>query len=152
MLREMPCGKERVFHYRNRVRAAQWLTQRLKDRTWFEFAEVDIEIPKSVAKVRGYVLVLLQQGGACRSRATAYVGLFRAHWQNAWRRKKLVGALSAEKLLVNTPLLRWYVEHGAVVKAVYRTIKYQATKILTWFVEQVMEDRRTGDVRRARRC
>jgi len=32
--------------------------------------------------------------------------------------KKLMGALSAEKLLVCAPLLRWYVEHGAVIKAV----------------------------------
>ena len=33
--------------------------------------------------------------------------------------KKLVGALFAEKLLVYAPLLRWYVEHGAVIMAVY---------------------------------
>ena len=29
--------------------------------------------------------------------------------------KKLVGALSAERLLVYTPLLLWYVNHGAVI-------------------------------------
>ena len=60
--------------------------------------------------------------------------------------KKLVGALSAQKLLLYTPLLRWYVEHGAVIKAVYSTIHYQATKTFTWFAEQVREARRTGDV------
>ena len=64
--------------------------------------------------------------------------------------KKLVGALSAEKLLLYTPLLRWYVEHGAEIKAVYRTIDYQATKIFTWFVEQVTEARRTGDVEKSK--
>ena len=30
--------------------------------------------------------------------------------------KKLVGALSAQKLLLYPPLLCWYVEHGAVIK------------------------------------
>jgi len=37
------------------------------------------------------------------------------------------------------------VEHGAVITAVHRTIDYQATKIFTWFVEQVTEACRTGD-------
>ena len=46
--------------------------------------------------------------------------------------KKLVGAL-----LLYAPLLRWYVEHDAYIKAIYRTIDYQATKIFTWFVKQV---------------
>ena len=37
-------------------------------------------------------------------------------------------------------------EHGTVIKAVYCTIDYQATKIFTWFVEQVTEAHRTRDV------
>ena len=36
--------------------------------------------------------------------------------------KKLVGALSAKKILLYAPLLRWYLEHGAVITNVYRTI------------------------------
>jgi len=60
--------------------------------------------------------------------------------------KKIVGALSAERMLVYTPLLQWYVNHGAVVTKVYRTIDYRPEKILTWFVEQVTEARNTGDV------
>jgi len=60
--------------------------------------------------------------------------------------KKLVGAPSAERMLVYAPLLLWYVNHGAVVTKVYRTIDYQPAKIFPWFVEQVTEGRRTGDV------
>ena len=60
--------------------------------------------------------------------------------------KKLVSALSAEQLLVYAPLLCWYVNHGAVITKVHRTIDYQPAKIFTWFVEQVTEARRTGDV------
>ena len=65
-------------------------------------------------------------------------------------RKKLVGALSVEKLLVYAPLLRWYVDHGGVIKAVHRTIDYQAGKIFPWFVEQVTEARRIGDVEKSK--
>ena len=51
--------------------------------------------------------------------------------------KKLLGTLSAEKVLLYGPLLKWYVDHGAVVKAVYHRIDYQLRKIFTSFPEQV---------------
>ena len=57
--------------------------------------------------------------------------------------KNLVGALSVQKLLFFALLLRWYVEHRAVIKACHHKIDYQATKIFTYFVEQV-----TGSVHR----
>ena len=60
--------------------------------------------------------------------------------------KKLVGALSAQKLLLYAPLLQWYVKHGAEITAVYRTIDYQATKALKWFVDELTEARQSGDV------
>ena len=44
------------------------------------------------------------------------------------------------------PLLLWYVNHGAVVTKVYRTIDYQGAKIFPWFVEQVTEACRKEDV------
>jgi len=56
-----------------------------------------------------------------------------------------VGVLSSRTLLLYASLLRWYVEHGAAITAVHRTIDYQVTKIFTWFVEQATEARRTGD-------
>ena len=49
-------------------------------------------------------------------------------------------------MLVYAPLLRWYVDHGAVITAVYRTVDYQPAKIFPWFVGQVTEARRTGDI------
>ena len=46
MLREMPCGKERVVHYSGefQAEAALILTYRLEEGNWFGFAKVDIEI------------------------------------------------------------------------------------------------------------
>ena len=53
--------------------------------------------------------------------------------------------MSAEELLIYAPLLRWYVDHGAVITKVHRTIDYNPAKSLSWFVEQVTDARRTGD-------
>ena len=60
--------------------------------------------------------------------------------------KKLVGALSAEKLLLYAPLLRWYVYQAALITNLYRTIEYKAANIFKWFMKEVTEARRTGDV------
>ena len=55
ILRDMPSGKERVVHYTCRYTEPRWkaevtrgLVQRLKDGTWFGFAEVDVEIPEDL--------------------------------------------------------------------------------------------------------
>ena len=52
MLEEMPCGKEKVVHYTGgwAARAPLHLAQRLKNGTWFGFAEVDIEIPEPLRR------------------------------------------------------------------------------------------------------
>ena len=61
-----------------------------------------------------------------------------------------MGALSAKRILLYAPLLLWYVNHGAEITKVYRTIDYTPAKIFPWFVEQVTEARRTGDVQKSK--
>jgi len=60
--------------------------------------------------------------------------------------KKTCGGAVAEGLLVYAPLLLWYVNHGAVVTKVYRTIDHQPAKIFPWFMELGTQASRTGDV------
>lgn len=48
--------------------------------------------------------------------------------------KKLLRTLSAEKTLFYTPLLQWYLAHGAEITKVHRTINYKPETIFTWFV------------------
>ena len=59
--------------------------------------------------------------------------------------KKLLGALEADEVLLYTPLLRWYIEHGLELQDVYTTIEYQPGKILAWFVDEVTDARCMGD-------
>lgn len=46
--------------------------------------------------------------------------------------------------------MRWYMDHGVVITAVYQTIGYQAGKVFPWFVEQVTEARRMGVVEKSK--
>ena len=59
--------------------------------------------------------------------------------------KKLLSCLYAEKILLYEPLLKWYLDHGAQITAVYRTIECKKQKIFGWFVDEVTEAGRSGD-------
>jgi len=127
--------------------AAPALTYRLKEGNWFGFAEVDIEIPERLRpKFEEMCPFFYNKKVPVEAVPKHMADYLTRTGRKRGDGKKLVGALSAERLLVYAPLLLWYVNHGAVVTKVYRTIDYQSAKIFSWFVEQVMEARRTGDV------
>ena len=59
--------------------------------------------------------------------------------------QKLLGTLSAKKILLYAPLLEWYLKNGLKVTAVYRTIDYEPREAFSWFVTEVANNRRKGD-------
>ena len=59
--------------------------------------------------------------------------------------KKLLGVMSAKKMLIYAPLLKWYLDNGLKISAVYRIIDYKPQKIFSWFVNEVADNRRAGD-------
>ena len=153
MLREMPCGKEKVVHYTNEYQTdgAPVLKHRLKEGSWFGYAEIDIEIPNHLhQKFEEMCPFFHNKVVPAKAVPEHMLKYLRATGRKRGEDKKLMGTLSAKKILVYAPLLLWYVNHGAVIKRVYRTIDYQPAKIFPWFVEQVTEARRTGDVEKSK--
>jgi len=148
MFREMPCGKGRVVHYSDELQAEAGpvLIHRLKEGNWFGFAEVDIEIPERLYAKSEMCPFFYSKEVPIEAVPKHMRDYLRRTGRNRADGKKLLAALSAERMLVYAPLLLWYVNHGAVVTKVYRTIDYQPAKTFHWFVEQVTEVRRTGDV------
>ena len=153
MLREMPCGKERVVHYEDdyQINSAPVLTHTLKEKSWFGFAEIDIEIPNHLhQKFEEMCPFFYNKVVPAKAVPEHMLKYLRDTGRKRGEDKKLMGTLSAQKMLVYAPLLLWYVNHGAVIKRVYRTIDYTPAKIFPWFVEQVTEARRTGDVEKSK--
>ena len=58
---------------------------------------------------------------------------------------KLLGVMSAKKVLLYAPLLQWYLTNGLKLTAVHRTIDYEPREIFSWFVKEVADNRRKGD-------
>ena len=60
-------------------------------------------------------------------------------------RVMLVGSFRGVKILLATPLLRWYLAHGLVVDRVYQIIEYEPNPCFRRFGESVSAARRAGD-------
>ena len=60
-------------------------------------------------------------------------------------RRMLVGSFHGIKLLLATPLLRWYLAHGLVVDRVYQVVSYEPKPCFQNFGDSVSSARRAGD-------
>ena len=61
-------------------------------------------------------------------------------------RRKLVGSFRGDKILLATPLLRWYLEHGLELTRVYQVFAYTPIPCIRRFGDAVSTARREGDV------
>ena len=60
-------------------------------------------------------------------------------------RKKLLGVMKAKKILLYTPLIEWYLQHGLRLAAVHQLIEYEPSIPFSWFPEEVANARREAD-------
>ena len=61
-------------------------------------------------------------------------------------RRMLVGSYRGDKILLATPLLRWYMDHGLEVTHVYQVVEYDPVPCFRRFGDAVSTARREGDV------
>ena len=59
-------------------------------------------------------------------------------------RRLLVGGMKAEKILLATPLLKYYLQKGVKVTRVYQVLEFQKMKCFEKFCETVTNARRQG--------
>ena len=59
--------------------------------------------------------------------------------------RKLLGVMKAKRILLYTPLLKWYIEHGLKVTAYHQLLQYTPGWPFDWFPEEVAEARRQAD-------
>ena len=147
MMKEMPCGPGVVMTYNDPQAAAKVFPNMVGTLEWFGFAEVDIEVPEELWPEFEEFPPLFINRSVPDNLVPQHM---HDYLQNSKRKrfpdqKKLLGVFSAKKILLYAPLLRWYLDNGLKLTAVYRTIDYEPQKIFEWFVKEVADDRRKGD-------
>ena len=147
MMKEMPCGKETITHYQTPEIAARFLPNRLANGHWLGFAEVDIEVSRELwERFEEFPPLFINQAVP----DTSVPQHMQDYLRDSGRTrnptgKKLLGVMSAKKMLIYAPLLRWYLDNGLKITAVYHTMDYKPQKIFNWFVKEVADNRRADD-------
>jgi hypothetical protein len=59
-------------------------------------------------------------------------------------RRALIGGMFGD-ILLTTPLLKWYLEHGLAVTEVYEVLEYTPNSYFQTFADNVSSARRAGD-------
>ena len=60
-------------------------------------------------------------------------------------RKLLIGGMKGEHLLLATPLLKWYLEHGMCVTKIHEVVEYNSAECFKQFMKDVTQARVDGD-------
>ena len=139
---EMPCGKEKVFHCDPEERDE--IIQNVLNDKLFGFFEVDIEVPEQKRKRFSefcplFVISEVPEDQIPQHMKDYKISTGRKMIKN---NKKLLGVMKAEKILIYSPLLKWYLNHGLQVTKIHRYISYTSGRPFKWFPEEVSSARR----------
>ena len=108
---EMPCGKEKVFQ--NPEEKDKLIQNVLNDKL-FGFFQVDIEVPEQLLDKFSefsplFILSEVPEDQIPQHMQDYKINTGRKKIKN---NKKLLGVMKAEKILLYSPLLKWYLNHG----------------------------------------
>ena len=142
---EMPCGKEKVFKC-NPGEKDELIQNVLNDKL-FGFFEVDIEVPEQKRKRFSEFCPLFVISEVPEEQIPQHMKDYKINTGRKMikNNKKLLGVMKAEKILLYSPLLKWYLNHGLQVTKIHRYISYTSGRPFKWFPEEVSSARRAAD-------
>ena len=142
---EMPCGKEKVFKC-NPGGKNEIIQNVLNDKLFGVF-EVDIEVPEQKRKRFSEFCPLFVISEVPEDQIPQHMKDYKINTGRKMikNNKKLLGVMKAEKILLYSPLLKWYLNHGLQVTKIHRYISYTSGRPFKWFPEEVSSARRAAD-------
>ncbi|XP_057317067.1 uncharacterized protein LOC130660625 [Hydractinia symbiolongicarpus] len=123
------------------------LTRGVVDGSLFAFAQVDIKVPENLREKFSEMAPLFVVKEIPDDQIPEHM---HEYLQNTGRKRvpgtrKLLGLLNAEKVLLYTTVLKWYLEHELKVTAFHQFLKYARGRPFEWFPEDIADARRQAD-------
>ena len=116
------------------------------DGTLFGMIECDIHVPPELRPYFSEMQPIYKNTTVTRDDIGPFMRQYaEEHDIMSTPRRMLVGSFHGIKLLLATPLLRWYLAHGLVVDRVYQIVEYSPKPCFRDFGESVSTARRNGD-------
>ena len=116
------------------------------DDTLFGMVECDVRVPEELQDYFSEMQPVFKNASVTRDDIGPFMRQYaEEHDILSKPRVMLVGSFRGVKILLATPLLRWYLAHGLVVDRVYQIIEYEPNPCFRRFGESVSTARRAGD-------
>ena len=116
------------------------------DGTLFGMVECDVHVPPELRAHFAEMQPIFKNTTVTRDDIGPFMRQYaEEHDIMSTPRRMLVGSFHGIKLLLATPLLRWYLAHGLVVDRVYQVVDYEPNPCFQRFGESVSTARRNGD-------
>ena len=116
------------------------------DGTLFGMVECDVRVPDNLHEYFAEMQPVFKNTTVTRDDIGPFMRQYaEEHDIMSTPRRMLVGSFHGIKLLLATPLLRWYLAHGLVVDRVYQVVSYEPNPCFQRFGESVSAARRAGD-------
>ena len=116
------------------------------DGTLFGMVECDVRVPDNLREHFAEMQPIFKNTTVTRDDIGPFMRQYaEEHDIMSAPRRMLVGSFHGDKILLATPLLRWYLAHGLVVDRVYQVVDYEPNPCFRRFGESVSAARRAGD-------
>src|SRR5271165_4520463 len=115
--------------------------------SFFGLIELDIEVPPSLYNYFGEMAPIFKNAEYNEALAGQYTTdiILKSHSKTVSNRK-LIASLKAARIVINSNLLKWYIEKGLIITKVYGIIPAQRGTPFKEFGDWVSNERRKGDV------
>ena len=115
----------------------------------FGCVEVDIRVPDHLKETFSEMCPIFKNTEISRADIGDFMQTYaEEHNIMAQPRRSLIGSMKGEKILLATPLLKWYLEHGLEVTKVHQVIEFTPEPCFKPFGDAVADARRAGDADR----
>ena len=145
----MPCGKDKLTVIEKPYDEVQIQTfeKNVLENKFFGFAQVDIEVPHNLkdkfSEMPPLFVVDEIPDNCIPEEMKLYTKL--TGRKTIKGTKMLLGVTKAKNILLYSPLLKWYLNHGMVITGVHHLIGYEPGRPFVWFPEEVANARRQAD-------
>ncbi|KAE9136525.1 hypothetical protein PF010_g1632 [Phytophthora fragariae] len=141
---DMPCGRLTT------IEAYPGIVEDIKNDKIFGFLECDIQTPEHLKQYFGEMTPIFKNT-LINCTDESIIGKHMYDYNQIREKsrskpaRKLIGSYFGEKILIYTPLLKWYLSHGMEITQTYSFIKASSHKAFAPFMEAVSSARREGD-------
>ena len=145
----MPCGKDTLVVNKkpyDQKRIAKFSKDVLKGKV-FGFAQVDIEVPNELYDKFSEMSPLLVVQEIPDRDIPKEMKIYKEKTgrKTVKETKTLLGVMKTKKILLYTPVIEWYLQHGLRLTAVHQVTEYEPGMSFSWFPEELANARRNAD-------